>query len=132
MKLKTKAEKSEGKKYTPCRLKKSIEPGSVLILLAGKFRGRRAVCLKQLATGALLITGPYHVNGVPLRRCNQRYCIGTSTKVSLGKADVSKITDDFFARDKTKRKRGNENTFFATEAPERKVPAEKKATQKKA
>merc|ERR1712066_915583 len=112
-KLKTKAESKE-KKYTPCKLKAGLEPGAILILLAGRFRGRRVVFLKQLASGALLLTGPYHVNGVPLRRCNQRYCIGTSTKVSLGGADVGGITDDFFAREKVKRKRGTEASMFAT------------------
>ena len=34
------------------------------------------------------MAGPYSLNGVPLKRVNQRYCIATSTKVDLGAAEA--------------------------------------------
>jgi large subunit ribosomal protein L6e len=94
--------------HKPCRLRKSIKPGTVLILLAGRFRGSRVVFLKQLKSGLLLINGPFKINGVPLRRVNQAYVIATSTRVDISdlKVDV-KIDDKYFAQPAKKKKRAN-------------------------
>merc|ERR1712025_977207 len=96
----------------PTKLRSSITPGTVLILLAGRFRGRRVVFLRQLESGLLLVTGPYAVNGVPLKRVNQRYCIATSSKVELKGASFSAVTDGYFARDAKKKEKKSESSFF--------------------
>merc|ERR1711907_401905 len=84
------------------KLRAGVEPGRVLILLAGRFRGKRVVCLKQLKSGLLCVTGPFKVNGVPVRRVNQVYTITTSSKVAVG--DAKSITDDTFKKEAAKKR----------------------------
>ncbi|KAG9450433.1 hypothetical protein H6P81_010398 [Aristolochia fimbriata] len=119
------------RKHKPTKLRASITPGTVLILLAGRFMGKRAVFLKQLPSGLLLVTGPFKINGVPLRRVNQSYVIATSTKVDISGLDVAKFDDKYFAREVQKKKKKSEGEFFEGEKEETKVlPQLKKDDQK--
>ena len=123
--------KSRKNHHHQTRLRPSITPGTVLILLAGRFRGRRVVFLKQLESGLLLVTGPFKLNGVPLRRVNQAYVIGTSTKVDIAGVDTKEITDASFPKKKAEKPKKTGEQFF--KAPEQKVEVtkEKKDFQKK-
>mmetsp|Transcript_24239 Transcript_24239/g.36444 ORF Transcript_24239/g.36444 Transcript_24239/m.36444 type:complete len:184 (+) Transcript_24239:81-632(+) len=125
--------KKSTKQTKTAKLRKSITPGTVLILLAGRFRGKRCVFLKQLDSGLLLVTGPYTVNGIPLRRVNQRFCIATSLKLDLNGADYSSVTDEYFKREdgKKKQKKKSESGFFAPETEHKGISQEKKDGQKK-
>merc|ERR1712176_1337699 len=119
-------------KQNPPRIRKSISPGTILIILAGRFRGKRVVCLKLLESGLLLVSGPYKINGVPLRRVNPAYVIATSTKVDVSKVDVGFITDEYFSRAKDAPKGDGEDEFFEGDAPKPAVVSdERKADQRK-
>jgi len=120
----------------PPAIRKTLQPGAVVIILSGRFRGKRVVLLKTLPTGLLLITGPYKINGVPLRRVNPAYVITTSTKVDLTGVDVKKFDDAYFRRPtgKSQKKEKTAEKFFegkqGSEAPKKVIDPNRKADQK--
>ena len=121
--------KSRKSNKKPCKVRSSIKEGTVLILLSGRFRGKRVVCLKALSSGLLLVSGPYKVNGVPLKRVNQAYVIATSTTVDISKVKVPKhIDDSYFA--KAKVAKGEREQFFDTDRKPAVVSDQRKKDQK--
>ncbi|KAG5469345.1 hypothetical protein LSCM1_02560 [Leishmania martiniquensis] len=134
--MKRKAAKKVSRKspeYTT--LRKSCAPGAIAIILAGRFRGRRAVILKQLPhNGPLVVSGPMKYNGVPIRRIDSRYVIATSTKVDISGMDTSAITPEVFQRPKAEKPVKSEADFMgdkqkakAEKAAKKTSKAEKKA-----
>ena len=105
------------RKPKPTKLRHGITPGQVLVLLVGQFKGKRVVFLKQLESGMLLVTGPYRVNGVPLRRIPQKYTLATSKHISVDGVNTDKVNDAFFR--KVRGPRGSkEQQFFEKDKKE--------------
>ncbi|KAA6411091.1 MAG: 60S ribosomal L6 [Lasallia pustulata] len=123
------------KSIKPAKPRATLQPGAILIILAGRFRGKRVVLLKHLAQGVLLVTGPFRVNGVPLRRVNARYVIATKQKVDLSGIDektVEKVSEEgYFTREKKQEKQGEEAFFKQGEKPEKKKVASARAEDQK-
>merc|ERR1712139_141674 len=100
---------ANSKRAKPTKIRASITPGTVLILLAGRFRGKRVVFLKQLASGMLLVT-KLDISGVTVD---------------------GKFNDAYFRRPVKVAKKKTEDEFFASEESKPELSAERKEDQKK-
>eukprot|EP00127_Corallochytrium_limacisporum_P007412 Clim_evm15s251 gene=Clim_evmTU15s251 len=109
------------------KLKASLTPGTVVIILSGPFKGKRAVFLKQLESGLCLITGPFKVNGVPLRRADQVYLQATSTKIDVSQLSLpAEVNDELFAKTKDGKKKKGESDFMQQDASAKKPVDQKR------
>ena len=86
-----------------------------MIILSGKYRGKRVVCLKAFKSGLLLVTGPFRLNGVPLKRVNQAFVMATSQKVDISGVNVEKVNEEFFEKEKAVKAKNSEGQFFKVE-----------------
>ncbi|VIO91645.1 Uncharacterized protein BM_BM5430 [Brugia malayi] len=114
-------------------LRRSISPGTILIILAGRHKGKRVIFLKQLEkSGLLLVTGPMKLNSTPLRRIAQAFVIATKTKLDISGLKVPEHIDDaYFRRFNFKKapKKGDAN-IFTQGTTEYTVSDQRKADQK--
>ena len=83
------------------------------------------VFIKQLASGLLLVAGPYGVNGVPIKRVNQAFIIADGLKGwRVSKVDAAKFDDAYFkkpAKDRSNKK--SEEEFFKVDLSKKELPA---------
>jgi len=113
------------------KLRSGIVPGSVLILVAGRHRGKRVVFLKQLESGLLLVTGPFKINGVPMRRVNQKYVLPTTTKLDINVAIPQRVDDKYFHRVELKAHEGqDQGEIFQSKKSTYSASSERKEDQK--
>lgn len=113
------------------KLKKNLKPGTVCIILAGHYQSKKCIFLKQLYNGLLLVTGPYNVNGVPLRRVAQCYVIATQTRVDISGIDLKKYNNRFFLSKAVRANKKNGEDFFEEQKKRKQTPSdEQKALQK--
>jgi len=115
------------------KLRKSLQPGTVCILVAGKYKGSRVVMLKQLQrSGLCLVTGPFKINHVPLRRVCQNYLIATSVRVDLEGVKVpKKINDSYFKKEKAPKKKSGEEDIFEVKKKKKKGPSDTRKEDQK-
>ncbi|XP_050442871.1 60S ribosomal protein L6 [Adelges cooleyi] len=111
----------------------SLTPGTIVILLTGVHKGKRAVLLKTLDTGLLLITGPFILNAIPLRRVHQGHVIATKTKLDISGVTIPKEIDDkYFKRVQLKKKpKKNESKSLFVSKPKTYRPSETRKTDQK-
>jgi len=76
--------------------RKNFKEGSIVILLGAKFQGKKAVLLKITKNGLFIISGPFSINGISLRRINPRYVAPTEIEVDLFELKLGFLNDNYF------------------------------------
>eukprot|EP01057_Protomagalhaensia_wolfi_P005849 Protomagalhaensia_wolfi_Nauph_80__5848@NODE_743_length_2043_cov_573_405689_g557_i0_p2_GENE_NODE_743_length_2043_cov_573_405689_g557_i0NODE_743_length_2043_cov_573_405689_g557_i0_p2_ORF_typecomplete_len158_score37_57Ribosomal_L6e/PF01159_19/2e11KOW/PF00467_29/0_00016_NODE_743_length_2043_cov_573_405689_g557_i014641937 len=88
-------------------LYKKLEPGRIVIILDGAYRGRRAVVLKALPSGNVVVAGPHTVNRVPVMRVVQSRVMPTSTKLAIEGLNLDEVKDAIFKKVQITPKQGD-------------------------
>jgi len=72
------------------KLRASLKPGTVLILLKGHHQAKRVILLHKFNSGLLLVTGPKKINGCPVMRVHPKHVIATSERLQLPEVTLKK------------------------------------------
>ena len=72
-----------------------IEPGRVVLKIAGREAGKYAIIVEKMNDSFVLITGPKSVTGVKRRKCNIDHIEPTENKLEIDKADDASIENSW-------------------------------------
>jgi len=70
-----------------------IEPGRIVLKIAGREAGKYAVIVETIDDDFVLITGPKSITGVKRRKCNIDHIEPTEYKLDISSKDDSKIEE---------------------------------------
>ena len=77
--------KAEEKNVEPRKTRESLAVGTIVIILDGEFKGKRAAVISDAGAGIVKVCGTV----VPVTEIDQDYLIATSTKLELGGVNES-------------------------------------------